>query len=401
MRTSLLALALLAASLAAQEDAAPRWYKGNLHTHSLWSDGNDLPDSIAAWYKDHGYHFLALSDHNVLSRGKRWMDLADVEKRGGKEALARCRARFGEDWVEVRTRDGKEQVRLKPLDEFRPKLEEAGKFLLIEGEEITDRFGKLPVHMNATNLAEPVAPQGGESVQDVMRRIIDVVMAQRKKTGRAILIHLNHPNFGWGVTAEDLAAVVEERFYEVYNGHPGVNHRGDATRPSVERIWDVANTIRLEDLKAPPLFGLGTDDSHNYFSAEGSTPGRGWVMVRTSELSPDAIVAAIEAGDFYASSGVELSDVRFDAAGQTLAVEVAVREGVEYAIEFIGTNEGGDAGQVLSRIEGARATYTLTGKELYVRAVVTASVAPENPSFEGQRAQAWTQPVGWDARVGR
>ena len=39
------------------------------------------------------------------------------------------------------------------------------------------------------------------------------------------------------MTAEDLAAVVAERFFEVYNGHPGVNHLGNEKHPSVERIW--------------------------------------------------------------------------------------------------------------------------------------------------------------------
>ncbi|MFM8905266.1 MAG: hypothetical protein ACKOIB_08500, partial [Verrucomicrobiota bacterium] len=29
----------------------------------FWSDGDDFPDSVARWYKDNGYHFLALSDH--------------------------------------------------------------------------------------------------------------------------------------------------------------------------------------------------------------------------------------------------------------------------------------------------------------------------------------------------
>ena len=35
-----------------------RWWKGNLHDHTLWSDGDDYPEMVAAWYKDHGYHFL-------------------------------------------------------------------------------------------------------------------------------------------------------------------------------------------------------------------------------------------------------------------------------------------------------------------------------------------------------
>src|SRR5689334_9708436 len=53
--------------------AEPRWFKGNLHTHSLWSDGNDYPEMIVDWYARHGYRFLALSDHNGLSQGQRWM----------------------------------------------------------------------------------------------------------------------------------------------------------------------------------------------------------------------------------------------------------------------------------------------------------------------------------------
>ncbi|HEX5831286.1 MAG TPA: hypothetical protein VFY16_09920, partial [Gemmatimonadaceae bacterium] len=50
-------------------EAAPpgeRWWKGNLHTHSLWSDGDGFPDMVADWYRERGYHFLSLTDHNVL-----------------------------------------------------------------------------------------------------------------------------------------------------------------------------------------------------------------------------------------------------------------------------------------------------------------------------------------------
>jgi hypothetical protein len=53
-------------------------------------------------------------------------------------------------------------------------------------------------------------------------------------------------------------------------------------------------------------------------------------------------------------------------------------------------------GQVLATTEGLSAKYTLTGKELYVRAIVTSSKAPIDPSFKVQKQQAWTQPVGWE-----
>src|SRR3982750_4741441 len=91
--------------------AEPRWWKGNLHTHSLWSDGNDYPEMIADWYKEHGYNFLALSDHNVLSDHALWIPT----KKAGQPALEKYLARWGEKWVERRTENGEEQVRLKML----------------------------------------------------------------------------------------------------------------------------------------------------------------------------------------------------------------------------------------------------------------------------------------------
>jgi len=69
MRFSLLPILFIAAAVSADE---PRWFKGNTHTHSLWSDGNDFPEMISAWYKDHGYDFLCMSDHNTLAEGEKW-----------------------------------------------------------------------------------------------------------------------------------------------------------------------------------------------------------------------------------------------------------------------------------------------------------------------------------------
>src|SRR6266702_2471722 len=73
-RLLLLTVVLIASRGRAATDAAPsQWWKGNLHTHSLWSDGDDYPEMIVDWYKQHGYHFLALSDHNILAQGDKWI----------------------------------------------------------------------------------------------------------------------------------------------------------------------------------------------------------------------------------------------------------------------------------------------------------------------------------------
>jgi hypothetical protein len=410
-------------------DAAPRWWKGNLHTHTFWSDGDDFPEMVAEWYRTHGYHFLALSDHNVIAAGRRWMKEEAITGRGGPDVVAKYLARFGSAWVERRGSGAEAAIRLQPLDEFRALVEERGRFILIPAEEISDKAEGVPVHINASNLAEPIQPVGGQTVTEAITNNLRAVHDQAERAGREILAHLNHPNFQYAVTAHDLAHAVLERHFEVFNGHPIVNQRGDALHPSIDRLWDIANTIRLVELRAAPLYGIATDDSHHYHGKpEGARPGRGWVMVRATHLTPESIVQAVEAGDCYASSGVTLRDVRFDAGRRTLRVEVEPDGDATFTIDFIGTLADVDAagrpidtgslsaaertalgrnrfryseriGEVLATSAGPVAEYTLTGRELYVRAVVTSSAAPVDPAWEGQRQQAWTQPVGWESRV--
>jgi hypothetical protein len=407
---------------------SPRWWKGNLHTHTLWSDGDDFPEMVAEWYRARGYNFLALSDHNVLSQGMRWMKAADIEKRGGQAVFSKYQERFGPAWVESRETDSQLEYRLKPLDEFRALVEERGTFIMIPSEEVTDRAEGVPVHINASNIRDAIEPLGGATVRETIENNLRNIEEQAKRAGREMLAHLNHPNFGWAVTAEDIAHAVTDRYFEVYNGHPGVNQLGDEHRPSIDRLWDIANTIRLVELNAAPLYGIATDDSHHYHGKpDGSRPGRGWTMVRATHLTPEYILKAIKAGDCYASSGVSLADVRYDKAKKTLSLKIEPASDATYVTQFIGTLRSADTasqptldadgkpptdkkgkalrvsrkysrevGQVLAEVSGASPVYRLTGNELYVRAVVTSNAEAADPSFPGQKQQAWTQPVGWE-----
>ena len=140
------------------------WNKGNTHTHSLWSDGNDFPEMIAKYYKDNGYHFLVLSDHNILSRGEKWMRIDSVEKRRrtlGVPTMKKYLSTYGKEWVEIRGEDKTQEVRLKTLDEIRPLFENDKSFIFIQGEEITNGFKGSPVHTNGINLKELIKPKKG------------------------------------------------------------------------------------------------------------------------------------------------------------------------------------------------------------------------------------------------
>ena len=416
MRPLFAVLLCLLPALAQTTEPAVRWWKGNLHTHSLWSDGDDFPDMIADWYKEHGYHFLALSDHNTLSDHERWIPV--VKASSTDAALAKCLARFGEAWVERRVAADKLEVRLKMLSEFRAKFDEADRFLMIQSEEITGRS----VHINATNIREVIlpyrgtAPETSETVVAAMQRTVNAVLEQRRRTGVPMFPHINHPNFKWAITAEELMQVENDRFFEVYNGHPSVNNEGDETHAGTERIWDILLTERLAVLGKEPFFGLATDDSHHYHGEpkKNSRPGRGWIVVRAEKLDVGEIIAAMEAGDFYASSGVTLKDVRREK--DRISLKIDAEPGVAYTTEFIGTrkdydrasqpvlgedgeplrvtrNYSQDIGVVFATVTGATADYTLQADEIYVRARVTSSKVKADPSSKGEFERAWAQPI--------
>ena len=189
-RSSLLALAAVVAVLAlalvsvGTSQARPeqtlsaggnlRWYRGNMHTHSHWSDGDDYLEMIALWYKDHDYDFLVFTDHNVLPNTEKWVQ---VDKTKGKRtAYDKLKARLP-DWIDERTTDGKLEVRLRTFAEVSEKFADPGRYLLIQGEEISDRFENSPIHLNAHNIQEVITPRGGTSVLEAMQNNVDAVIA--------------------------------------------------------------------------------------------------------------------------------------------------------------------------------------------------------------------------------
>ncbi|MFT7669268.1 MAG: hypothetical protein ACI8X5_001968 [Planctomycetota bacterium] len=380
-----------------EQEKTERWYKGNTHTHTLWSDGNGAPELVADWYVSHGYDFLVLSDHDVLSVGEKWFPIEETGRLNDAQ-LALIKSRYGEKWVVEREVEGKRMMRLKTLGELRREYSKEEEFLFIQGEEISASYKGQAIHVNAINLVERIKPKKGGSLRETLQANINAVMAQAEKERKPMLAHVNHPNFGWALTVDDLASIEGERYFEVYNGHSGVRNYGDETHPSTEEMWDQALVKRLVDLDLPPLFGLATDDAHEYFSyGVGKTnPGRGWVMVKAKGLSGDAIVEAMRRGNFYSSSGVTLKD--FDGRmGKFLSVSIDGKPGVTYTTQFIGSRmKDGKAisiGEVLAESTENPARYDFAGDELYVRAKVISSEDHPNPYAAGDKQCAWVQPV--------
>ena len=400
------------------------WYKGNLHMHSYWTDGHDFPEMVAERFKDMGYHFIAFTEHDRHQTGEKWVSRDPALGAGRSMAegglLEKYVARFGGDWVETRGGPGGE-VRVKTLAEYRRLVEEEGRFLLLTGEEVTTRWGCVDdwsqTHwINVFDTPAAVEPQHEpDSSARAMRATLAAARAAGSVSGAGVLAFLNHPNFGWNATAEDIAAVEGLGHIEIYTALNMCDTFGDELHCPVERLWDVALTLRLSR-GLERIVGLATDDCHAYARhfefGDTALPGRAWICVRADRLDAGAILGAVGRGDFYCSSGVELEEATVDGDGVSLAIRP--RPGVRYTTRFIGTRKGADlsseavldpegnevrttrryseeVGRVLHQTDGLAPSYAFEGDELYVRAVVTSDAAHPNPTAPGDVERAWSQ----------
>ena len=309
-------------SIAVGQPSSLRWYKGNTHTHTKNSDGDSPPANVVKWYADHKYNFLFITDHEFLT------------------PVAPLNDQFG-----------------KP-----------GEFVVMQAQEVTDSFDKKPHHVNGLGLTRVCLPaKSSASSAANIQANVDCI---RTVGG---VPQINHPNFGWALTAAEIRKVKDVSLIEIYNGHPLVNNLGGGGSPGAEEIWDTLLTSGMK------IYGIADDDSHFFKQLNENhlpNPGKGWIVVRSPELTQAAILAAIENGDFYASTGVELADIHND--GKVLTVDVKEERGSKYTINFIGSN-----GRILKTTTAEPATYKLIGGEGYVRIKI----------IESNGKMAWTQPV--------
>ena len=407
-----------------------KWFRGNIHTHTLVSDGRAFPLEAALLYKKTGYDFLMFSDHNAVHDREMWITERNHHRHTFLEANARrFAAAFPDCKPQVRTEDdGSRAWRYGPFGETAAAVDEPGRFLLMSGCEYHNNTrDRYQLHCQGINVRE----------SSHKAKILPGIMASyenlradhlRDNPTENSLFAVNHPLWWeYDVDPRLLSEHDEITHFEVCNmaGNPAapVKEAYDA-----DRLWDYA-LARRRLRGAPHLYGIASDDTHHYdgFYVElsgGRRRAAAWVMVRAPELKAESLVAALRRGDFYATTGVFLEDVVFD--GLTLSVRVRPEKGARYVVRFYGTkrnadlsgyepgeeedllallNRAGDprtsvpdwlgsrrriaripesAGVVLSETEGPGGSYRIRPDDLYVRAKVFRL---------GTKEVAWTQPV--------
>jgi hypothetical protein len=286
-----------------------RWVKGNTHAHTSNSDGNETPRRVMRWYQDYGYHFLFITDHDMIT--------------------------------ETRTLDS------DPNDDF----------ILIPGEELTLRTGESRTHVCALNPSRPATAKAGKTVVETLQNEIDAARLA------GAIPQINHPNWKWSFSATEMQALRDGCLFELLNVNRDSNSFSAGSRPGTEELWDRLLTA------GKIMYGVASDDAHDYlgdFIPGRAYPGKGWVMVRVTELTSQAVCRSLEKGDFYASTGIELDELTITEREYRLSIKPYAD--TAYTTFFIGRE-----GRVLKKEDGLNAAYTCRGDELYVRAKVFAS----------------------------
>lgn len=224
------------------------WLKGNLHSHTQNSDGDAAPEELAAWYERHGYAFLAITDHDVIT---------DVEP-----LQRNC------------------QMVLIPGIEFgyAPK-EEPGWTLDMLGINMR----KLPEFLDPEQTGR-VQYDSSLSPQQIIDHINEI-------GGLAIMCH---PYYMINMTEPYLK-------YQNYLGMEAYNYVCEdmCGRGHHEVYWDAML------YRGKKIWGFCTDDSHK------ADFGHAWIEVKAKERSVSAILEAIRNGHFYATSGPKIYDVEY------------------------------------------------------------------------------------------
>ncbi len=324
--------------------AAPEvWLRGSTHVHAKPSGDSSEPIAdVIHWYEAHGYDFIVLTDHNKVS------EVAPGSDTAGK-----------------------------------PYVRDADTGLIVfAGSELThnpsgclpagDRSKKCRIHVNAIGVTG--RPAGKIDWTPPARKTHDRVakyqaaLAAAAQLG-ASLTQINHPQWFWGMTPEVLTELGHRgvKLVEIANAQFKPWNAGDKTHLSMEQIWDATLVAGVT------MWGIASDDAHDYHGHGKWPPGGGWIVVH-ARRDPQAILDAIGAGHFYASSGVELARAEVEAG--ELVVELAAAEASTCTITWI------EDGKLVETVRGrsARRAVPATG---YVRAVVT----------RDDGARAWVQPA--------
>ena len=240
------------------------FFKGNLHSHTTNSDGRLTPEESARYYRDNGYDFLALTDHNIYSDYRDIIKLDDFLVFPGTEASI------------LKMRDEKfvHAVKCHHLLCFpRPYMKES----VLPGYEHLERY-----HY-------PLTYGDDSDFHDISVAFI------KELKDRGYIICYNHPVWS-RVDDRDYLDLEGLDFLEIYNWGSVLDSATGYDTFSLQKMLD----------RGIHMNAIATDDNHNHENLEDSFGG--FVMVNADRLDYDMIMQAMLDGRYYSSSGAVIEN---------------------------------------------------------------------------------------------
>jgi hypothetical protein len=300
--------------------AAGRFWRGNLHTHSTRSDGVLSPEEVCRRYRAEGYDFIALTDHFV--------------------------GRYGYPIVDtVPMRDAN--------------------FTTILGAEVHSGAmanGEL-WHILAVGLPADFAPSNSPDFVPIAGQETGPEIAARAVAAGAF-VAIAHPQWS-GLTLNDARTITAAHAVEIYNHGCAAG----CDRPDGAAIADLLLT------EGRRLTLIATDDAH--FSEPDHFGG--WVMVKSPENTPEALLSALKSGHFYATQGPELKNV------QIIDDHLVIESSAVVSAMALGHGTGAKAVHGMSMTQ-AKVPLARLKNSPWVRAVV----------IDAAGKRAWSNPIWRD-----
>ena len=248
------------------------YFKGNMHCHSTLSDGNQTPEELKAWFKGHGYHFLAITDHEVTYHHS---DLDD------EEFITITSAELSvKDFPAVSTSTNR-----------RMKVAHFNIYAKEQDNDATLFYSTVADHYAPDELRERLAATLGDKTREYTPEGINEIIRGANEAG--FFVAYNHPR--WSLETY--------REYGAYEGLWGVEiyNTSCALAGLNEYDIDVVDDL-LRDGKR--VFATSGDDNHSEKRCGGT-----FVKVNAPALTYKDIIDGLLGGNFYTSTGPEIYDL--------------------------------------------------------------------------------------------
>lgn len=289
-------------------------------------------------YKEHGYHFLAISDHDVYSDYRSQLDSDDFIILPALEASA----------VLYKDEAKSERLRIHHIHGILGTAQ-------MQKEAEKGLFTHLEYYPPRQFYSSWDGAKVAQELQDDLQK-------------HGCITAYNHPVWS-RVREEEFIDIEGCTALEIFNyGTVNESATGFDTLH-----WDVM--LR----KGKKIFAFASDDNHNDGMVEDSFGG--YIVVKADRLDHESIVQAILDGNYYSSSGPEIYD--WGIRDNTVYVKCSPVN----RVDFIAGNYINAGGSVVSKSREdliTEAEFTLRGNEEYIRVECTdqyGKTAWSNPIF--------------------